>query len=179
MTGTRRLVPLSGGALISLGGLTIAASVALYLMSYFWAFFAIQGCGFLLLLVGSGLSFRWFSQPRTWILLVAGSSGWFICWSWPFTFGLLIPIPLVFWAALSSIAYLVGTFFAVESGKASQWAALSVLTIGSFASTIVMASDRLYASDWTYVPVGLGAAAAGIFLGVGSLRSQPTALASP
>ncbi|MFJ2551947.1 hypothetical protein [Microbacterium sp. NPDC087591] len=175
MTSTRSLVPISGAALISLGGLAIAATVVVDHMVNPWAFFAIQGCGFFLLFVGSGLSFRWFSRPRTWILLVVGSSGWFICWSWPFAFGLLIPLPLPFWAALSSIAYLVGTFFAVESRKASQWTALSVLTIGSFATTIVMATDRIYASDWTYVPVGLGAAAAGIMLSVGSLRhsSQP------
>ena len=175
MNNTRRLIPVWGASLISIGGLAIAATVVVDHMVNPWTFFAIQGCGFLLLFVGSGISFRRFSQPRTWILLVAGSSGWFICWSWPFTFGLLIPLPLVFWAALASIACLVGTFFAVESKRASQWAALGVLTIGSFASTIVMASDRLYASDWTYVPLGVGAAAAGIFLGVGSLRSRPAA----
>lgn len=175
MTITRIARSAASAVLIAVGGMTVVATVAIDYMSNFWAYIGIQGVGFFLILIGSSFAGDWFTRKPAWGLFVGASSGWFVCWSWFLSFGLLIPIPLVFWAAISSIAYLASTLLVALSSKPSQAVIPGVMALGSLLSTAIMAGNSTFASDFNYVPVGVGAMAAGIIFGLRILMNRKKA----
>jgi hypothetical protein len=171
MTIIRKGRSIASASLIGAGGMAVVATLKIDYMSNFWAYNGIQGLGFLFVLFGSTLAGDGFMRRAAWVLFLGGSSGWFICWSWFLSFGLLIPVPLVFWAAISSLAYLVSTLLLVDGGEPVRAAVPAMMTVGSLGSTVIMAANPVFASDWTYLPVGAGAVLSGIIFGFLVLRS--------
>jgi hypothetical protein len=163
---------LASAALLTAGGVTIAATVGIDYMLHFWLYIGVQGVGFTLTLAGALLAFGAFPRELAWGLFAAGSAGWFICWSWFLSFGLLIPIPIVFWAAVSSIAYLASTFVVGTSANSSSAMVTGALSVGSLLSTVVMAAVPTISSDFSYLPFGVGVAVGGILLAILTIRGE-------
>lgn len=164
--------------LLLAGGLVLMGTLAIDYMSPggFWVYIGTQGIGFALILTSSALSLPAFRQKLAWAIYLAGSCGWLICWSWFLHLGLFIPIPLVFWAAISSGCYVMS---AIISGAASDIAGAVIagtVGLGSTFSAWVMALNPTFASDCNYIPIAVGAVAGGAILaGVAMRRMQRNA----
>lgn len=144
------------------GGLVLLGSFAIDYMANFWTYIGAQGAGFALILAGSILTGATFRTGAARLLIVASTIVWFVCWSWFLTFGLFIPIPLVFWAALASLGYLVSVFALAIKSEFLTAIVPALLALGSWTSTGVMAMNPVFAADYTYAPFAIGALGAGI-----------------
>lgn len=159
--------------LLSAGGLVLIGTLAIDYMSPggFWPYIGAQGAGFVLIVISSTLCLPGFRQKSAGATFLAGSCGWFICWSWFLHLGLLVPIPLVFWAAVASGCYVMSAAISGAVSDIPGTVVAAVLGAGSTFSTWVMALNATFASDYNYIPIAAGAVIGGVVLGGTALRS--------
>lgn len=166
---------LAAASLMSAGGAVLLGTLVIDYMSPggFWVYISAQGLGFLLVLAGTCMTYGIFQSNAAWWWLVAASGVWLLCWSWFLHLGLFLPIPLVFWAAVASVGYLISVFLSGAGSEPMFAAVAAAFALGSMLSTGVMAIDPVFASDYNYIPFAAGALIAGIIHGViAALKSR-------
>ena len=127
--------------------------------------FLLQALGFVMILGASLLSLSVFEHTLARAMFVSGTALWLLCWS-GFLIGYFVPIPLAFWAALASLAFLTGVAVCLIRHEWTSAILASVLAGGSICSTLVMllAAASLVSPDYSYVFFALGAVAGGVLL---------------
>jgi hypothetical protein len=110
------------------------------------------------------LAFSIFERRSGWVLFTAGSGLWLLCWSWFLHLGFFLPIPLVFWASLGTLSYLISAVILFLNREMASTAVVGVVAVGSIASTFVMQSvaGSTMSPDFSYIPFAVGAALGGV-----------------
>jgi len=162
-------VKLLSPSLMMFGGMLIISALGIDYMSTrgFWTYISVQGAGFAVAVIAAGLSFSAFRHKGAWALFFASCCGWMVCWSWFLTLGLLIPVPMVLWAAISSVGFLISTFLGVIRSDVVAVAIAAAFGLGSALSTGILAANPVFASDYSYIPFAVGAVGGGVILAIG------------
>lgn len=146
----------------------------------YWEVILLQGLGFLLVFTASLLAFGIFERTSGWAVFAAGSGLWLLCWSWFLHLGLFLPIPLVFWASLATLAYLISAFIFLINRELMSAAVVGVVAAGSIASTFVMqlVAESKVSPDYSYIPFAVGAVMGGVASAVATWWHRSSARAT-
>lgn len=146
----------------------------------YWEVILLQGLGFLLVFAASLLAFTIFERTSGWALFATGSGLWLLCWSWFLHLGLFLPIPLVFWASLATLVYLISVFIFVINKELVSAVVVGVVAAGSVASSFVMqlVAESKLSPDYSYIPFAAGAVVGGVACAVATWWHQSRARAA-